>query len=203
MHGGEANMRVRLFSINTLTAVLAVFLLTAVLEEVRAQDIFGRISGTVTDAQGGVVADVKITIINQETKLARPLSTDDKGFYVAPDLPAGLYSVTAETTGFKTVTKASNDLRAGARLTVDLRLEVGGISEKVEVTATAETVNTTSGEIARTIDLAQVQHMALNERNYAQLISLIPGAVLTTFDQTALTTGMSTTGSSVNGLRAA
>lgn len=202
MHGGEANMRVRLFSINTLTAVLAVFLLTAVLEEVRAQDIFGRISGTVTDAQGGVVADVKITIINQETKLARPLSTDDKGFYVAPDLPAGLYSVTAETTGFKTVTKASNDLRAGARLTVDLRLEVGGISEKVEVTATAETVNTTSGEIARTIDLAQVQHMALNERNYAQLISLIPGAVLTTFDQTALTTGMSTTGSSVNGLRA-
>jgi hypothetical protein len=198
----EAIMRVRLFSINILLVVLAVLFLTAVVGEVRAQGITGRISGTVTDAQGAVVPDVKITIINEETKLARPLSTDEKGFYVAPNLPSGPYSVTAEKTGFKTVTQASNDLVAGARLSVDLRLEVGAVTETVEVSATSETVNTVSGEIARTIDLQQVQHLALNERNYAQLISLIPGSVLTAFDQTALTTGMSTTGSSVNGLRA-
>ncbi len=91
---------------------------------------------------------------------------------------------------------------AGGRLTVDLILQIGDVTEKIEVTSTGETVNTISGEISRTIDSQQVQSLALNERNYAQLISFIPGAVLTGFDQTALTTGMSTTGSSVNGLRA-
>jgi hypothetical protein len=110
--------------------------------------------------------------------------------------------VTAEEKGFKTTIKAGNDLVAGGRLTVDLTLQIGDVAEKIEVTTTGATVNTISGEISRTIDSQQVQHLALNERNYAQLVSLIPGAALTAFDQTALTTGMSTTGSSVNGLRA-
>jgi len=168
----------------------------------RAQDIYGRISGAVTDAQGAVVAGAKVTIVNQETKLARSVATDDIGFYVAPDLPAGIYDVSVEKAGFKTTTVAANDLAAGGRMTVNLRLEVGEVSTQVEVSAVGETVNTTSGEIARTVDYQQVQRLALNERNYAQLVSVIPGAVLTSFDQTALTTGMSTTGSSVNGLRA-
>lgn len=185
------------------SAFLAVVLLLSLTVQLAgAQGIFGRISGTVTDQTGAVVPFAKVTITNQETKLARTFKTDDKGFYVAPELQVGTYSVTAEERGFKTVTKAGNDLVAGARLTVDLALQLGDVAEKIEVTATGETVNTISGEISRTIDSEQVQDMALNERNYAQLVSLIPGAALTTFDQTALTTGMSTAGSSVNGLRA-
>ena len=167
-----------------------------------AQDIFGRIAGTVTDPSGAAVPHAKVTIINQDTKLARTVFTDDKGFYVVPELSVGVYKVTAEQKGFKTISKAGNDLVAGARLTVDLGLQVGDVTEKIEVTAVGETVNTISGEISRTIDSKQVQDMALNERNYVQLVSLIPGAALTTFDQTTLTTGMSTTASSINGLRA-
>ena len=167
-----------------------------------AQDIFGRIVGTVTDSSGAALAHAKVSVINQETKLVRTVQTDDRGYYVAAELPVGVYKVTAEEKGFKIVTKTGNDLIAGARLTVDLTLPVGDVSESVEVTAQGETVNTISGEISRTIDSEQVQDMALNERNYVQLVSLIPGAALTTFDQTTLTTGMSTTASSVNGLRA-
>src|SRR5437016_6778842 len=183
-------------------ALLTIAWLILVVPPAGAQNIFGRISGTIVDQTGAVVPFAKVTITNQETKIVRTFKADEKGSYVAPELPVGIYSVTAEEKGFKTITKAGNDLVAGAHLNVDLTLQIGDVAEKVEVTATSETVNTISGEISRTIDSEQVQDMALNERNYAQLVSLIPGAALTTFDQTALTTGMSTTGSSVNGLRA-
>jgi Carboxypeptidase regulatory-like domain/TonB-dependent Receptor Plug Domain len=190
-------------ALRTLFTLSAVFLmLTATTEFAASQDIFGRISGTITDATGAVVPHAKITITNEETKLVRTVTSDDRGFYVVPELRVGVYSVSAEQKGFKTTTQAGNDLVAGARMTVDLTLQIGAVTDTVEVRTTGESVNTVSGEISRTINSEQVQHLALNERNYAQLVSLIPGAALTAFDQTALTTGMSTTSTSVNGLRA-
>src|SRR5215471_15759783 len=193
--------RTKVFS--TFLMLSAILLFAAVtVEFAAAQDIFGVIAGTVTDPSGAAVPHAKITITNQATSLQRTLSTDDRGFYLAPQLPVGIYKVTVEVKGFKTVTKDGNDLAAGAHLSVNLALEIGSVTEVVEVHTTGETVNTISGEISRTIDSEQVQHLALNERNYVQLVSLIPGAALTSFDQTALTTGMSTTASSVNGQRA-
>jgi hypothetical protein len=156
----------------------------------------------VTDPAGAVVPNTKITITNEATKVARTATTDGSGFYVADDLLTGTYSVTAETNGFKTTYQAGIGLAAGQRVTVNLNLEVGAASETVEVQGGTEAVNLTSGELARHIDSQQVQKAALNQRNYAQLVSLIPGAALTSFDQTALTTGMSTTSASVNGNRA-
>ena len=185
-----------------LLTLSATLVLLGVAAPLIAQDIFGRISGTVTDPTGAVIPHAKITITNEETKLIRTTQADERGFYVVPELAVGVYSVTAEQKGFKTTTKAGNDLIAGARMTVDLNLQLGAVTETVEIRTTGETVNTTSGEISRTIDSQQVQHLALNERNYAQLVSLIPGGALTNFDQTTLTTGMSTTSTSVNGLRA-
>jgi hypothetical protein len=195
-----ARFRQALRTLFTLSGLLLLFAVTT--EFAPAQDIFGRISGTITDATGAVVPRAKVTITNQETKLFRTVTADDRGFYVAPELAVGTYSVAAEQKGFKTTTQTGNDLIAGARMTVDLTLQIGAVTDTVEVRTTGETVNTTSGEISRTIDAQQVQFLALNERNYAQLVSLIPGAALTAFDQTLLTTGMATTGSSVNGLRA-
>jgi hypothetical protein len=179
----------------------ALFLATFV-QPVSAQDVFGRISGTVTDTQGAVIPDANITITNEQTKLTRTLKTDAHGFYVTDDLPVGIYTVGASTQqGFKAFKKTGNDLSAGAHLTIDVKLEVGATNDVVEVNATGEAVNTVSGEITRSVDTKQVQSLALNQRNYVQLVSLMPGAALTAFDQQALTTGMSTTASSVNGRR--
>jgi len=160
------------------------------------------IAGTVTDPTGAAVPHAKVTITNQDTRLERVVICDDRGYYVAPQLSVGTYQVAAEAKGFKKITQLGNDLVAGGHLTVNLTLQVGAVTETVEVHTTRETVNTISGEISRTIDSEQVQHLALNERNYVQLVSLIPGAALTNFDQTSMTTGMITTASSVNGLRA-
>jgi len=186
--------------LKTAAFVLAAALTTCAIDTA-AQSIFGRISGTVTDAQGGVVAGAKITIVNEETKIERQTTTDSNGYYVASDLPVGFYSVIAEQSGFKAVRKTGNDLVAGARMNVDLNLVVGEVSQTVEVAATAETINTTSGELARVIDSNQVKTVALNARNYMQLLSLTPGAALTVDDQLSLTTSLAINNQSVNGNR--
>ncbi len=80
-------------------------------------------------------------------------------------------------------------------------MQVGAVAETVEVTALGDTVNSSSAEISRVIDQQQVQALALNERNYVQLTTIVPGAATVTFDQTSLTTGMSTAAAAINGMR--
>src|SRR5258705_552835 len=121
------------FVLKTAVLMFVVLLTTLVVDRTEAQSIFGRIAGTVTDSQGGVVAGAKITIINEETKLERQTATDSNGYYVASDLPVGIYSVISERSGFKTVKKTGNDLVAGARMSVDLSLWVGEVSQRREV----------------------------------------------------------------------
>ncbi len=189
------------FVLRAAAFMLAVLLTTWAVNRAAAQGIFGRIAGSVTDSQGGAIAGVKITIVNEETRLERQTTTDPNGYYVASDLPVGVYSVIAEQSGFKTVKKTGNDLVAGARLTVDVGLEIGAMSQQVEVAAVAESVNTTSGELSRTIDSNQVKTVALNARNYMQLLSLTPGTALTVDDQLSLTTSLAINNQSVNGNR--
>src|SRR5215472_7822565 len=167
-----------------------------------AQTIFGRISGTVRDNQGGVVPNANVTITNAATDLVRNATTDEDGFYTATNLPVGTYTVLVARDGFKRAEQRGVVLVADGRLTVDITLEVGQLSETVQVTTdVGEVVNTTSGEVARLIDQRQVQNLALNGRNYMQLVTLIPGAVILDEDQLALTTSLSISQASVNGNR--
>jgi Carboxypeptidase regulatory-like domain len=175
---GTMKRQLRLAGVATLMILLAALLFTEAVGIATAQDIFGRIAGTVTDASGGTVPDVKVTILNEATQVARDVRTDRNGYFVADELPAGTYSLVAAKAGFKKTTEKGNVLSAGGRVTVDLRLEVGAVTETVTVTATGETVNTTSGEISTTITEQQVLNMALNQRHYESLIGLVPGAAL-------------------------
>src|SRR6201984_810504 len=144
-----------------------------------AQDIVGRISGTVTDAQGAVVPDARVTITNEATRVSRaPVATNGAGFYVADDLPVGTYSVTVEKNGFKRTTVTGYAVTAGGRLTLDATLDVGAVTETVSVQAMAITTNTTSGEISTTITNQEVESVPLNQRHYESLVGLIPGAAL-------------------------
>src|SRR5215472_3679441 len=78
-----------------LLTLSATLVLLGVAAPLIAQDIFGRISGTVTDPTGAVIPHAKITITNEETKLIRTTQADERGFYVVPELAVGVYSVTA------------------------------------------------------------------------------------------------------------
>ncbi len=141
-----------------------------------AQATTGRISGTVVDAQSGLLPGALVTATEVRTSYVRTATTDGQGAYVLVNLPLGTYNVSAELQGFKKEIKTGYVLVADGRLTADFTLQLGGLNETVEVTVAGETVNTVSGEIARTVDRQQVQNLALNGRNYLQLTTLIPGA---------------------------
>jgi hypothetical protein len=148
------------------------------------------------------VPGATVSATNVANNLVRTVNTDDDGFYTVTNLPVGTYNVAVERTGFKHAVQENLALSADARLTVDFTLEAGGITETVQITTSAgETVNTTSGEVARVIDSQQVQNLALNGRNYIQLLTLIPGVALTTDDQLELSTSLATNTQSVNGNR--
>ena len=168
---------------------------------VQGQTIFGRISGTVQDKSGAVVPNATVTVTNVGTNLVRTATTDGSGFYTLTNLPVGTYNVSAEQKGFKQALRSDNVLAADARLTVDLTLDPGDVSETVQIaTSAGETINTTSGEVERVVNQQQVQDLALNGRNYMQLTTLIPGVPLLTDDQLALMTGLSVN-QPVNGTR--
>jgi hypothetical protein len=97
--------------------------------------------------------------------------------------------------------KSGYHLDADGRITADFMLKPGTVTQTVEVVASGETVNTVSGEISRVVDMNQVQDLALNGRNYIQLVSLVPGVALIDEDQMQVTTSLSATNQSVNGVR--
>jgi Carboxypeptidase regulatory-like domain len=196
-------MRFRVLSARMLT-VLAVTLAFAFTAQVsRAQDVFGTINGTIDDTTGAAVPGAEVKIINEQTGISRPELANDTGYYVAAQLPVGTYTVSATLKGFKTTTKTGNDLVAGAHVTVDLTLQVGQAIENVTISATGQTVDTTTAVIASTVSARTLSNINLNERNYVQLATLIPGAAVTNggFDQTAFTTGQSVAVATINGLR--
>jgi carboxypeptidase family protein len=171
---------------------LLYLLLTLVLDAgTAAQTITGRISGTITDTNGAALPGATVKVTNTATRNVRTAMSDPNGFYVVTNLSVGDYTVTVEAKDFKKAIKSGYSLVADGRLTADFMLEPGQVTEVVEVSASVgETVNSTSGELARVIDQAQVQELALNGRNYMQLTTLIPGAPLLNDDQLAMMTDL-------------
>jgi hypothetical protein len=162
----------------------------------------GRITGLVTDPAGAAVPGASIRIVNEATRLEWSATTNDRGDFVVITLPPGAYAVRAEASGFKRMSRSGLELVADGRLTANFTLEIGDVSSSVEVAATiGEAVNTVSGELSRTVDSNQLQDLALDGRNYLQLVSLVPGAALLNDDQLALTTSLSSTGQAINGNR--
>jgi hypothetical protein len=182
--------------------VVAVFLFLLAGSILFAQNNTGRISGTISDSSGAVIPGAQITAINQATKVASRATTNSNGYFVIPNLQVGAYDVAVEATGFRKAERVGYDLVDNGHIAADFKLEVGGVSETVQVTEVlGETVNTVSGELAHTIDAEQVQDLALNGRNYLQLVSLIPGVALLDEDQMATTTSLSVTTWAANGGR--
>jgi hypothetical protein len=187
---------------STARVMLAAAVLLVAPLAASAQNITGQITGRVTDASGGALPGVTVTVLNENTGFTQTRPTDDRGVYLFTSLPIGRYTVSTELQGFRKAQRTGLELTADGRMSADFSLAVGGLSEQVEVTAViGETVNRTSGEVARTIDSQQIKDLAFNGRNYLELASLIPGAVATDFDPLALATSLSVTGQSINGNR--
>jgi hypothetical protein len=159
-----------------------------------AQVSTGRILGTVLDSSQGAVAGATITITDVERGVARTVSTDSSGQYVAPDLIPGMYAVKAEAKGFKPVERRGIQVQVGGDLNVDFVLVPGDASQTVVVTEEVPLLNTVNSTMGGTLSNEEINDLPLNGRNYENLLQLRPGVMRYPGG------GFSTT--STNGLRA-
>jgi len=141
-----------------------------------AQDITGTIAGVVKDPSGAVVPKATVTITNTDKNIvARTVTSNDEGVYVAPSLPIGHYSVTAEAKGFKKASVTNIELNVNSKVTINPTMQIGTDTETVEVSADALQVDLQSTTATGLINGTQIRELSLNNRNYEQLVSLMPG----------------------------
>ncbi len=162
-------MRSRMLFISLLILVPALPLL--------AQINTGTILGTVQDAQGAVVPGADITVTLSSLGVSVVLSTNEAGVYQAAGLRPGVYRIRAETEGFKTAIRDEIRLAIQQRLEIGFILEVGDVTEQVEVVAPVVAVEAESGQLGTVIDSDAIADLPLDGRRYSDLILLSPGAV--------------------------
>src|SRR5580765_1213221 len=133
------------------------------------------ILGNVTDASGAAVPAANIRILNTDTNAASLTTTNSEGFFTAPSLPVGSYSVTAEKTGFKKALRSGITLQVDQRAQVDFRLDVGETTESIEVSGEAPLVDTSSATVGKVVENRRIADLPLNGRNALALVMLTPG----------------------------
>ena len=141
-----------------------------------AQRTTADVLGTVTDASGAVLPDVKITVHNLDTAADYTAVTEKSGDYLVTLLPVGRYSIKAVASGFKTWTVPEVTLAIGDRLRQDARLEIGNLEQSVEVTAASPALQTDSSSLSNLISTNAMQDLPLNGRNFVVLAQLTAGA---------------------------
>ncbi len=134
-----------------------------------SQRVTGEIVGSVEDASHAMVPGAKVAITEQGTKASRSVVADASGFYRAPTLEIGRYTVEASAPGFKTTVRRDLELHVNEVLRVDVALEVGAVTEQIAVEATAPVIATETGEISNIVGTRQVQDLPLNGRIFTQL----------------------------------
>jgi hypothetical protein len=152
---------------------IALVLLTA--GTAMALEVTGTIIGTVTDSNGGVIVGADVTVTNSDTNVQNKTVTGAGGFFNVPDLPPGKYDVSVEYKGFKTGVSTANDVVVGQNTRVDFALSPGDISEKVQVTAQAPLVASTTSNLSTDLEVKQINNLPLNGRLFQSLVGEAPG----------------------------
>ena len=140
----------------------------------------GTILGTVTDSSGAAVPNCKITVRNTGTDVAKDVRTDSSGNYRVSYLLPGVYEVLAEAPNFKRSVQSGLTLDVDQKALVSFTLDIGAVSEKVDVIATAPLVQTQSVEQSQVITEKQMRELPINVRDFAQFASLQAGTVIGT-----------------------
>ncbi len=158
-----------------VTFALAVSFLCVNPSVVQAQTLYGNIQGQVQDQQGAAIGKAEITVRNTETGAVRKVNANDTGAYQVSSIPPGAYEVSASITGFKTEVRSGINVTVGAEISVNMSLQVGSVSEKVEVTAEAAQVDTSSATLGGFVSSSTIRELPLNGRDWISLSLLQPG----------------------------
>src|SRR6266478_5690072 len=161
--------------VRTLCVGLLVLLLFCAAANVHAQVAGGSISGTISDTSGRVINNVQITITNVATGVAREATTNDEGFYSAPNLLPGTYEAKFAAKGFRTEARKGIELTVGASVGLDQVLGVGSTFETITVQSEVPAVQLTTSDISAVVNGTTVRELPLNGRSWTDLAQLQPG----------------------------
>ena len=159
-------------SLGKPSVVLYLMLTCAV--TLQAQVTTGTVLGTVRDASGASVVGAAISIKEVSKGTVQNFKTDENGGYYAPFLTPGLYQVNVEKAGFRKQSSENFDLQVDQKARLDFALQVGEVTESIEVTAAAPLVKSETAELGEVITEKAVRELPLNGRNFAQLVYLAP-----------------------------
>lgn len=165
----------------------------------QAQEINGTILGVVTDQTGAVLPGAVVVVKNVRTGLVRELVTNEAGRYLAAFLPVGTYDLTVTMSGFQTWAARAIEVHVSDRIALNPQLQVEGLATEVMVTAAASSIQPT-GQVQNLMGATQVTELPINNRNFMQLATLVPG-VTSALDDEAQVGLTSRADISINGKR--
>src|SRR3954452_20889639 len=151
------------------------FLLLIFIAPAFAQQTTATLLGAVTDPSGAAVPGVAVQVASLATNVTRGAVTDVNGAYSLPNLPPGVYRVTATKTGFQSSRAENVTLQVEQVARLDIKLQVGSVSETITVDASAAQLQTETSSVGTVIDSGKIVQLPLNGRNFIQLAQLIPG----------------------------
>jgi hypothetical protein len=157
---------------------VVIFLLQPMCRSLVAQTTTSTIEGTVTDANGAVVAGAEVKVSGTTLAAERATTTNEEGFYRVAALPAGIYTLTITRTGFET--NSSNvELTLNRTVTLDVQMKVGNVGERVDVTSESQPlIEPNASSTGATITPRQIKDFPVNGRNYLDLMQLVPGVAI-------------------------
>src|SRR2546426_6284694 len=161
-----------------ITGLSTVLLVCAMFNVLAWAQVTAQISGTVRDQSGAVLPGVEISATQTDTGIVRKVVTNETGFYVLSNLALGPYRLEATLPGFRGFVQSDILLQVGSTPVINPVLEVGSVTEQVEVQTGAALVETRSSGVGQVIESSRVLDLPLNGRNVTDLIALAGGAVV-------------------------
>jgi outer membrane receptor protein involved in Fe transport len=143
-----------------------------------AQQTTGNIQGRIVDAQKAAMPGVTVTAKSATTGFARTEVTDAEGIYRLTGLPVGTYDLRAELSGFQPYDFKGVIVNLGQATDINIDLKVAGVAESVNVTAESPLIQTSSSSVGGNVDIARIESLPLNGRQFANLAATIPGVML-------------------------
>lgn len=144
-----------------------------------AQEVSASITGMVTDPSGAAIPGTSVTLVDMDRGTQYPTKTNDAGIYFYPRVPAGRYELKLEAQGFKTTTRPDIVLEVNQRARVNVTIEIGAVTESVEVSGQAPLLQTDTTMMGSTITSTNLSNAPIRSRNYIQLTLLAPGVTTT------------------------
>jgi hypothetical protein len=142
-----------------------------------AQAVTGTLLGNVTDSSGAGVPGATVTVTEVQTNISRSAVSNDAGYFIFASLQNGTYSVDAELTGFKKIVRQNVKVDVNTTIRVDMKLEVGQLTEAVTVSAETPVLQTDRTDTGRILESKMVSELPLTfNRNFQSLLIVVPGS---------------------------